>query len=381
MPFGSPALPPAGKPGYDKDGALGRVRPKDAFGTIHPSPPVKTKRSRSPFSYCLGLDVSKAKLDFCLLNTSCDILARGQVANDETGFAHLWAVLRRVQVDPARVRFVLEATGVYSRRLVEFLHAQGAAVAVVNPAQIKYFGVACLRRSKNDTADAFLIARYGLERRPVPERPLTAAERDLKALVREREARADDLTREKNRLEKDQAQGLATLPEALRRQRALCLKQLQRQLDELDAAIAAQLEADPDLKAQAALLTSIPGIGTVTAAKLLALLAGKAFEHGRQLVAYAGLNPAHHQSGIRRGLTTLSKVGHALLRKALFMPAAVARRFCPTLKAWADGLATRGLKPLQVRAAVMRKLLLAAFAVLKHHTPFDPTKLCLPQTP
>jgi hypothetical protein len=70
-----------------------------------------------------------------------------------------------------------------------------------------------------------------------------------------------------------------------------------------------------------------------------------------------------------------------LLRKALFMPAAVARRFCPTLKAWADGLATRGLKPLQVRAAVMRKLLLAAFAVLKHHTPFDPTKLCLPQTP
>ena len=159
------------------------------------------------------------------------------------------------------------------------------------------------------------------------------------------------------------------------------LQQLQAQLDELDAAVAAQLQADPALQAQAALLTAIPGVGTLTAAKVLAVLAGKAFEDGRQLVAYAGLNPAHHQSGTPRGTTTLSKVGNAFLRKALFMPAAVARRYCPALRTWAETLASRGLKPLQVRGAVMRKLLLAAFAVLKHCTPFDPTKLCLAKTP
>jgi hypothetical protein len=68
--------------------------------------------------------------------------------------------------------------------------------------------------------------------------------------------------------------------------------------------------------------------------------------------------------------------GLELLPKASSRSAAVARRFCPTLKAWADGLAARGFKPLQVR--VMRQLLLAVFAVLKHQTPFDPTKLCLP---
>jgi transposase len=300
------------------------------------------------------------------------------VPNAAKGFARLLAVLRRVRVDPAHVRIVLEATGVYGRALVEFLHAACLAVAVVNPAQVKYFGVACLRRSKNDVADAFLIARYGLERRPVPERPLSEAERALKALVREREARAGDLTREKNRLEKDQAVGQAGLPEALRRQRRVRLRQLQAQLDQLDAAVAAQLQADPALQAKAALLTSIPGVGTLTAAKVLAALAGKAFEDGRQLVAYAGLNPAHHQSGTHRGTTTLSKVGNGLLRKALFMPAAVARRYCPALRAWAEKLASRGLKPLQVRGALMRKLLLAAFAVLKHRTPFDPAKLCLP---
>jgi transposase len=328
----------------------------------------------------MGLDVSKAKLDFCLLNAAGDPLARGQVPHDKTGFARLLAVLRRIQIDPARVRFVLEATGVYGRPLGAFLHAAGLAAAVVNPAQIKYYGIACLRRSKNDPADAALIARYGLERQPVPERPLSEAEGALQALVRERDARVEDLTREKNRLEKDQAGGVAGVPAEVRRQRALRLRQLQRQVDALDAALAAHLQANPALQAQAALLTSIPGVGAVTAAKLLAVLAGKVFDHGRQLVAYAGLNPAHHQSGTRRGRTTLSKVGNALLRKALFLPAAVARRWCPALKAWADGLAARGLKPLQVRGAVMRKLLLAAYAVLKHQTPFDPTKLCLPQT-
>jgi hypothetical protein len=61
------------------------------------------------------------------------------------------------------------------------------------------------------------------------------------------------------------------------------------------------------------------------------------------------------------------------------MPAAVARRYCPALRTWAEQLASRGLKPLQVRGALMRKLLLAAFAVLKHRTPFDPAKLCLPK--
>ena len=93
------------------------------------------------------------------------------------------------------------------------------------------------------------------------------------------------------------------------------------------------------------------------------------------------MNPAHHQSGTHRGTTTLSKVGNAFLRKALFMPAAVARRYCPALRTWAEQLASRGLRPLQVRGAVMRKLLLAAFAVLKHRTPFDPTKLCPAKTP
>jgi transposase len=312
-------------------------------------------------------------LVMCLPAAKCPTRSRA--------FARLLAVLRRLRIDPARVRVVLEATGVYGRALVEFLHAAGFAVAVVNPAQVKSFGVACLRRSKNDVADALLSARYGLERRPVLERPLWEAERALKALVREREARVGDLTREKNRLEKDQALGRSGLPAMLRRQRRVPLRHLQAHLDELDAALAAHLQADPALRAKAALLTSIPGVGPLTATKLLAPLAGKAFEDGRQLVAYAGLHPAHHRSGNPRGATTLSKVGTAFLRKALFMPSAVARRYCPALRSWADGLATRGLKPLQVRGAVMRKLLLAAFAVLKHPTPFDPSKLCLPQTP
>jgi transposase len=116
------------------------------------------------------LDVSKAKLDGCLLNAAGDVLARTQVPNDAKGFARLLAVLRRVRVDPAHVRIVLEATGVYGRALVEFLHAACLAVAVVNPAQVKYFGVAGLRRSKNDVADALqsLCPARRRSERPIP---------------------------------------------------------------------------------------------------------------------------------------------------------------------------------------------------------------------
>jgi transposase len=342
---------------------------------------MNARRSALAFPDCLGLDGSKAKLEGGLLNAVGDGLARTQGANDAKGFARRRAGRRRVRIDAARVRVVLEATGVYGRALVELLHAAGLAVAGVNPAPVKSFGVAGLRRSQNDGADAVLIARDGLERRPVPEGPRSEAERTLKARRGEREARVGDLTREKNRLEKDRALGRSSLPEVLRRRRQVRLRQRPAQRDELDAALAAHVEADPALQAQAALLTSRPGVGALTAAQLLARLAGKAVEDGRPRVAYAGLNPAHHPSGPLRGTTTRSKVGPAFLRKARCLPAAVARRYGPALRRGADGLASRGLNPLQVRGALMRKRLRAAFAVLKPHTPFDPTKLCLPQTP
>jgi len=145
-----------------------------------------------------------------------------------------------------------------------------------------------------------------------------------------------------------------------------CNPQLEKEIAQLDAAIDSLIASDECLKTQSKLLFSIPGIAEVTAVKLLSELAGKEFQSARQLAAYAGLTPSEFRSGyFLYGKTHLSKIGNAFLRKALYLPAAVARRWCKPLKPFAI-LESRKLHDLAIRGAIMGKLLHIAFGVLKH---------------
>ena len=127
------------------------------------------------------------------------------------------------------------------------------------------------------------------------------------------------------------------------------------------------------LGAQLRLLTSIPGLGLVTAATLLASLPIERLPGPRQVAAYVGLCPQEHSSGSSiRGRSRTGPVGPAQLRKALSMPALVAMRANPTLCAFADRLRAAGKRP-KVIVAVMRKLLLLAWAILRTGQPFSPT--------
>jgi len=231
------------------------------------------------------------------------------------------------------LHFALEATGVYGKALIAALHQAGLAVSVLNPAQVKYFALSVLRRTKNDTVDAEIIARFCRERKPLATRPLRPIEEQLKVLVHERESRVGEQTREPNRAKKDPFQ--IELPTLISRQRQQRLEQLAKEIAQLDAAIDSLIASDEGLKTQSQLLCSIPGIAKLTAAKLLSELAGKEFQSARQLAAYAGLTPAERRSGYSLyGKTRLSKIGNAFLRKALYLPAAAARRWCKPLKPW-----------------------------------------------
>jgi transposase len=322
--------------------------------------------------YALGNDIAKETFDFCLLNDKKVCLWRGQFANNQAGFKELLEGLKARGFKLKQIHFALEATGVYGRALVAALHSAGLAVSVLNPAQVKFFGASHNWRTKNDRADAELIALYCLERQPVATRPLRLVEEQLKMLVHEREARANEQTRERNRCQIDQAQP-CRLPPTLLRQRRQRLEQLKTQIDQLDSAIKALLLSDTHLAQQAKLLCTIPGIALCTAAKVLAQLAGKEFCSARQLAAYAGLTPSERRSGkTLYAKTRLSKIGNRFLRKALYMPAATARRWCQPIAKWADSLQDRHLQPLAIRGAVMRKLLHIIFGVLKNQQPFNP---------
>lgn len=280
---------------------------------------------------------------------------------------------------PAREVVALESTGVYGKALIAAFHQRGLAVSVLNPAQVKFFAFSVLRRTKNDRVDAEVIARFCLERKPLATRPLRAVEEQLKLLVHERESRVAEQTREKSRAKKDPFQ--IQLPSLICRQRQHRLKPLQKEIAQLDGAINELIASDESLKIQSKLLCSIPGIAETTAAKLLSELAGKEFHSARQLAAYAGVTPSEFLSGVcRYGKTHLCKIGNAFLRKALYLPAAVARRWCKPLKPWVSLLEKRKLSDLAIRGAIMRKLLHIAFGVLTHQKPFDPSLVFMPKT-
>lgn len=149
---------------------------------------------------------------------------------------------------------------------------------------------------------------------------------------------------------------------------------LDEQIAALHVHIREHIDKYPKLKEEHELLDSIVGIGTHTATCLLAETGGLSrYQNAEALTAYAGLTPRQYSSGTsvhRR--SRLSKLGHANLRKALYMPALVARKHNVVLKAFADRLQERGLTPKAVIGAVMRKMLVLAYGVVKSGKAFDP---------
>lgn len=329
--------------------------------------------------YFMGIDIAKATFDFCLLSKQGALLWRGRFNNEPSALKQFLAQLAAGRWKPSLIHFALESSGVYGKALIAALHQAGLAVSVLNPAQVKFFAFSVLRRTKNDRVDAEIISRFCLERKPLATRALRALEEQLKVLVHERDSRVAEQNREKNRAKKDPFQ--LELPPLIRHQRHHCLKQLQKEITQLDGAINELIASDQYLKTQSQLLCSIPGIAQTTAAKILSELAGKEFHSARQLAAYAGLTPSEFTSGgSSYGKTHLSKIGNAFLRKALYLPAAVARRWCKPLQPWVTRLEERKLSALAIRGAIMRKLLHIAFGVLKHQKPFDPSLVFMPKT-
>lgn len=310
----------------------------------------------------LGIDVSKDKLD-CALGIE-DKYKTKVVANTPQGFSELLGWLHKWGIHECHV--CMEATGVYWEASAEFLAARSLKISVVNPAQIKAFGSSRLVRTKTDATDARLIADYCRRMSPEAWQPPSPAEQALRAMVQRLDALQTMRTQESNRLE--------VARDAVRQGIADHLAWLDAEIETLSRQIRDHIDSDPDLKHRHDLLDSIPGIGERTIAAILAFGANPDhFANARQCAAFAGLNPRLHQSGSSvNGKPRMSKVGHALLRKALYMPAIVTLYKTAWGKVFRDRLASAGKPPKLIIGAMMRKLLQVAFGVLKSGQPFNP---------
>jgi transposase len=311
----------------------------------------------------LGIDVAKAKLD-CALRLPDGKYRNKVVENNRKGFDTLLAWLAKHSAATARV--CMEATGVYWEGVAEYLAAQGMIVSVVNPAQIKAFGASRMVRTKTDKVDAQLIAAFCSERRPEPWQAPSLSEQALRAMVLRLEALQGMRTQESNRLEVAREAVTVGIQDHI--------AWLDREIKALIVVIRNHMDEDPDLKDKQALLDSIPGLGERTIAVLLSFYANlDRFGNARQAVAFAGLDPRQHESGSSvKGKPRMSKIGHAFLRKALYMPAMVTLYKTTWGKRFRDRLAASGKPPKLMIGAMMRKLVHVAFGVLKSGKMFDP---------
>lgn len=313
----------------------------------------------------VGIDVSKDGLDVLLLHG--EHRAGQHFTNTPTGFSKLDGWLKR-RLKPAQVHICLEATGPYGKAVADGLFEQGYTVSVVNPARIKGYADSQMQRNKTDKLDASLIADFCRTQHPAAWTPPPPEIRQLQQWVRHLEDLTQTYQQAKNRLSLP-GQGQPVI-DHLQAQIAL----LDQQMAQTKQAITDLLNQHPDLKRHKDLLRSIPGLGDLTIGKLIAECRDlTAFRDVRQLVAFAGLNPRHHTSGSSvHHKPAISRTGSASLRAALYMPALVAMRFNPVLRAFADRLRARGLPNKPIIVAVMRKLLHLVFGVLKSGQPFDP---------
>lgn len=316
----------------------------------------------------VGIDVAKETLQVCVLGAG---KIQKEFANKASGHKQLTKWLQ--QYSDEGVFVGMEATGSYGEALCEYLYEQQITVSVINPARIKAYGQSQLKRHKTDAIDAELIADFCRTQQPDTWLPASPEERELRTLVRH----LDDLKAlrqaEKNRLEAHPSS--KTVVRDLQDHIRFLDKQIQR----LERDIHDHINKHPHLKQQQALLNSIPGIGDTTSWHIMAELGDLTrFQDVRQVVALAGLNPQLRRSGTSINYTVgISRMGRYSLRAALYMPAMVAMRHNPILKAFAERMKSNGLKPKQVIAAVMRKLLHLAYGILKNKQPFNPNYLAL----
>jgi transposase len=274
---------------------------------------------------------------------------------------------------PQQTLIVMEATGSYWLALAWWLHEAGFVVSVINPAQARLFARLELQHAKTDRIDAQLLAEFARQRQPAPWTPPPPIAEQLQQRLSQREALLGTKTQESNRLHALRQDPHAEPSVLDRLERHIAW--LDTELAILDREIAALLTGGQAWADAARRLQTIPGIGLISAAWLLAATHCFAYcDTPEQAAAFAGLVPYRRESGTsRRGTRPVGRGGHAALRATLYMAALSAARFNPCVKPLYDRLLARGKPNKVARVASARKLMHIAWAVVVTQRDFDPS--------
>ena len=308
---------------------------------------MKSIKSRESFDYVIGVDVSKAKLDIALPEESLEI------ANNTKAIQQL---ADRIKTDSVIV--VMEATGGYESQLVQVLHNNSIALAVVNPRRVRDFAKGIGIDAKTDPIDAGVIAYYGEVAKPAPQPAKSQEEKKLVALVERRRQLQGFIGQEMNRSHQvDDVEIKKFIQKSL--------EWLKKQLNIVDKRIAKaikQFAAGDQRKIE--ILDSAKGIGPVAIATFLAELPELGELSRSEIAKLVGVAPMNNDSGQKpRKRKTVG--GRSYVRRVLYMATLTATRFNPTIRKFYQHLLAEGKEKKVALVAAMRKFLTILNALIK----------------
>lgn len=332
----------------------------------------------------VGIDVAQKLLVVCLGRMyddwSPELYANKVFANTTKGIAALVFWVKK-QIDPhIPVRFVMEATGVYHEVLAYFLEEKGYEISIVLPNKISNYMRTLDVKTVTDSTASQAITMFGLERKLDFWKRPKEIYRKLRQLTRERDQLIGERTMVKNQLHAEQTEAYPNKSSVKRIKDRI--KMLDKQEKEIMKEVAAMIAQDNELRKMIVIICSLPGIGLLTAAVVLAETNGfDLIRNRRQLASYAGFDVIEKQSGTSvNGKPRISKRGNKYLRKAMHCPALTAIRYNERFKAiFARLVAKHGIK-MKAAVAVQRKLLEMIFILYKTGKRFDKDYLITTKT-
>ena len=289
-----------------------------------------------------GVDVSKAQLDVVVLPG--DRYRRWSY--DLSGLEQLVQWLRSLEVGMV----VLEASGGLERRLVGYLASAGLSWHVANPRQVRDFARATGQLAKTDKIDGRVIALMGRKLRPKAHVLPEKSRQTLKAGVARYEQLMCMRIAERNRLDRCDDSQIEAMTQRM-------IDQIDRQLEQVLAWMDRQVDADTQLREQVRRVESVPGIGRLTAVRLVAMTPELGQCNRQQIARLIGVAPINRDSGTLRGKRTTGG-GRRAVRKLLYMPTIVATRYNPVIRVTYQHLLAQGKPKMVALIACMRKLII-----------------------
>jgi transposase len=307
----------------------------------------------------VGIDVAKDKVDACIRQLS----QRRTFQSSSEGRCQLIAWLRRHKVGKA----VMEASGGYERDWAKVLREAGLEVRIVDPKRVRDFARGAGRKAKNDTIDAEMIAWFAETFGQVPGQAHDAEREKLAQIVNARQALLDLQISLQNRSEH-------ATPAVVQKMHARLLKNIACEVAKLEAAIKDLIKATPHFAELAEIIESVPGLGEITSASLIAAMPELGQVNDKVVAALLGTAPYDDESGKRRGQRHIQG-GRRKLRNLFYMAClGAATRYNPVLKVFYSRLIARGKQPKVALVACMRKMIVILNIMVARREKWDPQR-------